>query len=79
MTDEVVRDGTGFVLDAGDLDAPDVPLEKWRRARSRFYRAWLAAPDLSAERSSLKAESKTVVTGSKVTLRELLNDPLPRG
>lgn len=70
------REGESYILDAGDLDALDVPAELWRGARARFCRSWESLPDLGAERASLSASSPSSLGSAGLTLEQLLTGPL---
>lgn len=70
------HEGESYILDAGDLDALDVPAELWKGARARFCRSWESLPDLAKERASLSASSPSSFGSAGLTLEQLLTTPL---
>lgn len=70
------REGESYILDAGDLDALDVPAELLKGARARFCRSWESLPDLAQERAGLSAGSPSSLGSTGLTLEQLLTTSL---
>lgn len=70
------REGESYLLDAGDVDAPDVPAELWKGARARFRRSWESPPSLAEDRANMSGTSRSSLSRSGLTLEQLLTGPL---
>jgi len=70
------REGESYLLDAGDMDAPDVPVELWKGARARFCRSWQSMPSLAQERADMSGVTQSSLGKAGLTLEQLLTGSL---